>query len=265
MKSVKITLPRDLNSVKIHTFADWHIGDKGCDLDAIKAEIQEVKDCKESYVICNGDLMNNATKTSVSDCYAELIPPMEQLQTLCELLEPIKDKILLITQGNHEARTYRNDGIDLTALMAKQLNIHDRYVREGGVLFLRLGEYLHGRKDHRNNGHNRQVCYSIYVTHGSGGGKRVGGKANVLVEKACIVDTDIYVIGHTHTPFATRQAYFRTDIHNNVVAKVDKLFVCTAAKLEYGGYGETFGFAPSSMENPVILLSGTKKHFAVRA
>ena len=48
MKSVKITLPRDLKGIKIHTFADWHIGDKGCDIEAIKAEIQEVKDCKES-------------------------------------------------------------------------------------------------------------------------------------------------------------------------------------------------------------------------
>ncbi len=265
MKSVKVTLPRDLNDIKIHTVADWHIGDKACDLNAIKEEIQMIKDCKKSYVICNGDLMNNATKTSVSDCYSELIPPMEQLQALCELLEPIKDKILLITQGNHEARTYRTDGIDLTALMAKELGIYDRYVREGGVLFLRVGEYLHGRKDHRNNKHNRQVCYSIYVTHGSGGGRKVGGKANVLVDKASIVDTDIYVIGHHHTPFATRQSYFRTDLRNNVIAKVDKLFVCTAAKLKYDGYGETYGFTPSSIQNPVILLSGTKKNFMVNA
>ncbi len=265
MKAVKVTLPRDFTGIKIHTLADWHIGDNACDLTTIKDQIQAIKDCKQSYAICNGDLMNNATKTSVSDCYAESIPPMEQLQTLCELLEPIKDKILIITQGNHEARTYRNDGIDLTALMAKQLGIYDRYVREGGVLFLRLGECLHGRRDHRDNNLYRQVCYSIYVTHGSGGGKKVGGKANVLVDKASIVDADIYIIGHHHTPFVTRQSYFRTDLRNNAIAKVDKLFVCTASKLEYGGYGETFGFAPSSNEDPVIFLSGTKKHFAVKA
>ena len=265
MKAVKVTLPRDLTGVKIHTFADWHIGDNACDIAAIKDEIQVIKDCKQYYVICNGDLMNNATKTSVSDCYAESIPPMEQLQQLCELLEPIKDKILILTQGNHEARTYRNDGIDLTALMAKQLGIYDRYVREGGVLFLRLGECLNGRRDHRDNNLYRQVCYSLYVTHGSGGGKKIGGKANVLVDKASIVDTDIYIIGHHHTPFTTRQSYFRTDLHNNSISKVDKLFVCTAAKLEYGGYGETFGYTPSSIQNPVIFLSGTKKHFTVKS
>jgi hypothetical protein len=49
------------------------------------------------------------------------------------------------------------------------------------------------------------------------------------------------------------------------VAKVDKLFVCVAAQLEYGGYGETFGFTPSSTQNPVIVLNGTKKHFMVKA
>ena len=126
MKTIKISLPRELNSIEIHTFSDWHIGDKHCDLDAIKQQIAYVKDNKNVYAICNGDLMNNATKTSVSDCYAESVPPMEQLQNLCDLLEPIKDKILILTQGNHEARTYRADGIDLTALLSRQLGIYDR-------------------------------------------------------------------------------------------------------------------------------------------
>lgn len=261
MKAVKVTLPRELKNIKIHTFADWHIGDKACDLDAIKAEIQTVKDCKESYVICNGDLMNNATKTSVSDSYAEVIPPMEQLQTLCELLEPIKDKILLITQGNHEARTYRNDGIDLTALMAKQLNIHDRYVREGGVLFIRLGEYLHGRTDHKAKGHKRQVCYSVYVTHGSGGGRKEGAKAIRLADMASIVDTDVYLHSHTHLPMIMKQNFFRTDYNNSYVAEVEKLFVNTAAQLKYGGYGQSYEFKPSNTTTPTVYLSGTRKHF----
>lgn len=261
MKSVKVTLPRGLKSIKIHTFADWHIGDKACDLEAIEEEIKAIKDCEDAYVICNGDLMNNATKTSVSDCYSELIPPMEQLQILCRLLEPIKDKILIITQGNHEARTYRNDGIDLTALMAKQLGIYDRYVREGGVLFLRLGEYLHGRKDHRDSKHKRQVCYSIYITHGSGGGRKEGAKAIRLADMASIVDTDVYIHSHTHLPMIMKQNFFRTDYNNNYVANVEKLFVNTAAQLNYGGYGQTYEFKVSNKTTPTIYLSGTKKHF----
>ena len=257
MKTIKISLPRELNSIEIHTFSDWHIGDKHCDLDAIKQQIAYVKDNKNVYAICNGDLMNNATKTSVSDCYAESVPPMEQLQNLCDLLEPIKDKILILTQGNHEARTYRADGIDLTALLSRQLGIYDRYAREGGVLFLRVG--------HSNNhARDRQICYTLYCTHGSGGGRKEGGKAIRLADMASIVDTDIYIHSHTHLPMVMKQNFYRIDTCNSAVAEITKLFVNTSAQLKYGGYGQTYGFKPSNTTSPVIYLNGRKKDFSAR-
>lgn len=263
MKTVRADLSRDLKSIEIHTFSDWHIGDKSCDFRAIQEEISAVKENLNAYVICNGDLMNNATKTSVSDCYAEIIHPMEQLQTLIELLEPIKDKILLLTQGNHESRTYRNDGVDLTALLAQQLGIYDRYVREGGVLFLRFGEQHRGSHETNGSGKIRKVCYTIYCTHGSGGGRKEGGKVNRLADLASIVDTDCYLMGHTHLPVCMKENYFRIDPRNSDVAEVEKLFVNTSAQLGYGGYGESFQFKPSSKANPIIHLSGTKKAMRV--
>ena len=257
MKTIKINLPRELKSVEIHTFSDWHIGDKACDIDSIKEQIAYIQNTPNAYAICNGDLMNNATKTSVSDCYAEAIPPMEQLQTLCELLEPIKDKILMLTQGNHEARTYRTDGIDLTALLSQQLNIYDRYAREGGVVFLRVG--------HSNNhAKNRQMCYTLYCTHGSGGGRKEGAKAIRLADMASIVDTDIYIHSHTHLPMIMKQNFYRIDTCNSAVAEISKLFVNTSAQLKYGGYGQTYEFKPSNTSSPIIYLNGTKKEFTAR-
>ena len=257
MKAIKVTLPRELKSVEIHTFSDWHIGDKSCDVESIKAQILHVKNTPNAYVICNGDLMNNATKTSVSDCYAEILTPMEQLQILCDLLEPIKDRILMFTQGNHEARTYRSDGIDLTALLSKQLGLYDRYVREGGVVFLRLGLL-------NKHAHDRQVCYTIYSTHGSGGGRKEGAKATILADMASIVDVDIYVHSHTHLPMVMKQNFYRIDTCNSVVAEVPKLFVNTSAQLKYGGYGQTYEFKPSNTTSPIIYLNGTKKEFVAR-
>jgi predicted phosphodiesterase len=222
---------------------------------AIESQIKHIKNTPNAFAICNGDLMNNATKTSVSDSYAEQISPMEQLQMLCDLLEPIKDKILLLTQGNHEARTYRNDGIDLTALLARQLGIYDKYVREGGVLFLRFGE---------TSSHNRfrPQLYSIYCTHGSGGGRKEGAKAIRLADMASIVDCDIYIHSHTHLPMVMKQNFYRIDTSNSHISEVEKLFVNTSAQLKYGGYGQTYEFKPSNTTSPIIYLSGTKKHFA---
>ena len=257
MKTVKIDLPKDLKSCEIHTFSDWHIGDASCNMEAIKAQIEHIKNTDNAFAICNGDLMNNATKTSVSDCYAEEIPPMEQLQTLCDLLEPIKDKILMVTQGNHEARTYRSDGIDITALMCKQLGIANKYAREGGVLFLRLGQM-------NSHARNRQVCYTIYTTHGSGGGRKEGAKAIRLADMAAIVDADIYIHSHTHLPMIMKQNFYRVDSRSSSVSEVTKLFVNTSAKLKYGGYGQTYEFKPSSIDSPVIYVSGVRKESTAR-
>lgn len=259
MKTVSVDLGRDIESIEIHTFSDWHIGDKACDIASIKEQIKKVAENDNAFAICNGDLMNNATKTSVSDCYSEEIPPMEQLNKMVALLAPIKDKILMMTQGNHEARTYRTDGIDLTMLAANQLGILDRYAREGGVLFLQFGKASnnHGRKD-------GQTTYSFYVSHGSGGGRKEGAKAIRLADMAAIVDTDIYIHSHTHLPMIMKEAFYRVCLSNRSVAKVDKLFVNTAATLRYGGYGQAYEFKPSSLHNPVIYLSGKKKDFKAR-
>ena len=257
MKIIKIDLPKNLKNIEIHTFSDWHIGDKACDIESIKEQILHITNTPNAYVICNGDLMNNATKNSVSDCYAEVIPPMEQLQTLCILLEPIKDRILMLTQGNHESRTYRSDGIDLTALLSQQLGLYDRYAREGGVVFLRFGES-------NSRYHNRKLRYTIYCTHGSGGGRKEGAKAIRLADMASIVDTDIYIHSHTHLPMVMKQNFYRIDTCNSAVTEITKLFVNTSAQLKYGGYGQTYEFRPASTTTPIIYLSGTKKEFTAR-
>lgn len=264
MNTVSVDLGRDIESIEIYTFSDWHIGDKHCDMSKINEQIKAVSEKENAFVICNGDLMNNATKTSVSDCYAEEIPPMEQLNKIVSLLSPIKDKILMITQGNHEARTYRTDGIDLTMLAANQLGILGRYAREGGILFLRFGKQSCGSKETSGSGNIRKMCYTIYVTHGSGGGRKEGAKAIRLADMASIVDTDIYIHSHTHLPMVMKESFYRIDVRNSTCARVDKLFVNTSAQLEYGGYGQTYEFKPSSLHNPVIYLNGAKKDFKAR-
>ena len=152
--------------------------------------------------------------------------------------------------GNHEHRIYKQDGIDITALMCSQLGIADRYSNTTSLLFIRFGK---GAK----NGHNRRQLYTMYVTHGSGGGRKEGGKVNRLADLASIVDADIYVMGHVHLPVIMKESFFRVSGANSSVAQVEKLFVNTAASLNYGGYGDKQGFKPSSTTSPVIYLSGT--------
>lgn len=261
---IKADLPRNIKQLEIHIFADLHIGDKNCDMKLIYDNIKIVEENPNAYCILNGDIMNNATKTSVSDSYAEEIPPMEQLETAVRLFEPIKDKILAINSGNHENRTYQKEGIDLMAVVAKQLGISDKYSKESSFIFLRFGEISRGIKESKGTGKIRKVCYTIFCNHGSGGGRKEGAKAIRLADMASIVDADIYIHSHTHLPMVFKQAFHRVDIQNSHISSVNKLFVNTSAMLDYGGYGEQYGYKPASKDTPTIYLDGTKKRMFAR-
>ncbi|HZK39278.1 MAG TPA: metallophosphoesterase [Clostridia bacterium] len=239
----------DLKEIEIHALSDWHIGDSMSDFKLIQQTLEYIKNTPNAFVMLNGDLMDTAISSSVGDTYGANLQPMEQLKTCVKLFEPIKDKILCILPGNHENRVYKTDGIDMTALMAAQLGLSERYTDTTALLFVRFGHNDKGRK----------MCYSIYSTHGCRGGRKEGGKINALADLACIVDSDVYVHSHTHLPAVFKNSFYRANPQNNAVALVDKLFVNTASALQYGGYGDKCGYKPSCTDNPVIILDGKRK------
>ena len=102
------------------------------------------------------------------------------------------------------------------------------------------------------------------MLHGSGGGRKEGATAIRLADMSSIVDADIYIHSHTHLPMIMKQSYHRIDKSNSMVRIVEKLYVNTAANLNYGGYGEAQEFKPSSKTSPVIYLSGKKKEMLAR-
>lgn len=249
MKIIKVDLPEKYKEVKIIPLSDFHIGDSLCNIEAIKKVLEEVKDSDNTFIILNGDLINNGVKNSVSNVYDEKLTPMEQIVKLCDLLEPVKDKILVIHPGNHEARTYKEDGIDITRIVARQLKIEDRFSDTWWYLYLTFG---HGEK-------GRPVMYTITGVHGYGGGKKSGGKINNLVEMSDKVVADIYVMGHTHTPIMTRNTIYIPDYQHRTLVKKDKYYIMTNSFLEYGGYGEILGFTPGTTEHQEMILDGRKK------
>lgn len=250
MKSIKCDLPFS-ERIEIHPLADLHIGDVHADFKMIMDKLEYIKKTDNAYCILNGDLMDTAIATSVGDTYGASLQPMEQLKQCVKIFAPVASKVLCCTPGNHEHRIYKATGIDTTSLFCNQLGILDRYSPTTALLFIRFGT-SNARSRHRPQ------LYTIYVTHGSGGGRREGGKINKLADLASIVDADCYVHAHTHLPVIFKEAFFRVSSSNSSVAQVEKLFVNTAASLSYGGYGDAQGYKPSSKRCPVIYLDGLK-------
>jgi predicted phosphodiesterase len=251
MKAIRCDLP-NLDIVEIDTLADLHIGDSSCDFKSIMERIEHIKNTENAYCILDGDLMDTAIASSIGDTYGANLQPMEQLKQCVKIFEPIKDKILAVLPGNHEGRVYKSDGLDVTELMCAQLGIPQKYSPTTALLFIRFGKAKsHGRE-------NARQLYTAYVTHGSGGGRREGGKVNRLADLASIVDADIYIHAHTHLPLIFKEAFYRVSSSTSSVTLVDKMFVNTSAALNYGGYGDKQGFKPASKSSPVIYLDGHK-------
>lgn len=252
MKVIRRDLGSEFNEIEIIPISDTHIGDKETNLKALKKTIDYIKNTPNVYTILNGDLLNNAIRSSVSDIYSATFNPEQQMDTLVELFEPIKDKILAVLEGNHEHRSYKETGIRITKNFCYRLGIVDIFTDDVFMLFVSFGLPFPTRI-------NRRHTFSIFSVHGSSGGKYVGGKLRGVESLSGIIDADIYLHSHTHTPAAFKLDYFRSNSRTKTVQQVTKLFVNSTAWLGYGGYGAVNGYKPATIAPTKIKLVGDGK------
>lgn len=253
MKVIKRDLSTEFKTIEILPIADPHIGDPNWAKKRLLSDIAYIRDNPHVFTVLNGDLMNCAIKSSISDCYGEKLSPMEQLKVCEDIFGCISDRVICVVPGNHEERHYKTNGIDITRLMCKQLGIEDRYSPTVAYVFLRFG------RDSFHNHHGRPILYTMYVTHGSGGGRKDGGKIQRLADYATVCDADIYIAGHTHLGASFKKGFLRPSAGNSSITNGQHLFINTCGGLEYGGYGERLGFDPPCLDRPIIYLNGTCK------
>jgi len=250
VKIITADLPQ-YETLEIYPLADVHTGDPLQDKKRLKQYMAEVLAQENRYIIVNGDIINNAVQHGVSDIYTEVLNPNQQIDATVTLLEPVKDRVLVITEGNHENRTYKQDGILIMYQVAQRLGIAHTYSSGAYLLFVKFGK-SQGRVC-------RKMPYAIYGKHGTGGGRKVGAKAIRLFEMAEVIDADIFLHSHTHVPMVLRKTFYRVDYRNEKATPIEQLFINTNTFLTYGGYGEDAGFPPSSTIYPKIILSGIER------
>lgn len=255
LRAVRADLPNEHKSLELVVFSDWHYSDPNSAHDLIQRDIDYVLSHDNAYCVLAGDLLNCAIRTGVSDVYSDL-SPMVELNALTDMLKPVvaKGKIIGVVDGNHEARHYKTNGVDMTRLLCRSLGVESKYEPDALVIFLRFGRDVSGASRHR------PVLYTVFLTHGFGGGRKEGGKLQRLADCAEIIDCDAYIVGHTHLPAAMKVDFARTSPANSSITYAPHLFLNCAAKLRYGGYGCRGGFKPANTDTPKIIFDGTTKH-----
>ena len=101
---------------------------------------KRIADEENTYIILGGDLVNNNVRTcGFINPYDDLVRPSEQKKRMVEFLEPIKDKILCAVTGNHEARSLKDDDVDITYDIMAKLDIEDIYRQNMAFMKVSLG------------------------------------------------------------------------------------------------------------------------------
>lgn len=249
MKVIKRDLG-NIDKLTIIPISDVHIGDKTANLKAFKEVLERIKNEPNTFTILNGDLCNIALKTSKSDVYSDELTPMEQVLQIINFLEPIKDKILVMSNGNHEDRITRETNIDILHLVAKQLQLEQVYSPSWWYLYLSFGKDKKGRK----------VNYTLTGYHGSGGGRKSGGKINRLEEMSQVVIADVYLMSHVHKSIATKGIIYTPYYQSKTLSKQEMYYLISNSFVEYeGSYAEKMGMIPSNNTITEAILSGKEK------
>ena len=250
MKVIKKDLGEAIKKLTIIPISDVHIGEKASNLKAFRETIERIKNEPNTYTILNGDLCNIALKNSKSDVYSDELTPMEQVLEIIKFLEPIKDKILVMSNGNHEDRITKDTSIDVLYLVAKQLRIEQVYSPSWWYLYLTFG----------NSNKGRPLLYTISGFHGAGNSTTSSAKLNRAKRMSQVVLADCYIMSHVHEPITTKGAIFVPDYQHKSVVKKEMYYCVSNAFVEYeNSYAEKMGLIPSHNGINEIELDGYKK------
>jgi hypothetical protein len=255
-----IILPTELREVRIVPIADGHYGSPFFSEPHLNRTINYILKTKRVFAVLVGDLLESSLRTSKGDIYKQVGTPQEQRDWMIKKLEPIKDKILGMTSGNHEDRIYKEVGIDISADIAKALGVP--YRNEGIALKISFGSG-------NNRTPDRPYVYYLYATHGYGGARTKSAKAVKVERLGSWVHSDIYIMAHDHVVNIAPDVYLLPDprtktdpatgFRTGVFTAHRKILVKANAFLKWGGYSERGGFPPVDLEQTEIILSGRGK------
>lgn len=246
----------ECKEARVYVIGDLHVGAIEANIKGWEQFTQKILQDKNAYIVILGDMMNNATKTSVSNVYEEVLRPREQKRYLVSALSQLTERILCIVPGNHEQRNKDVDDEPLYDVACK-LDLEDMYRPNAAFLKVCFGSRNAGRKNEKP----LQV-YTICCTHGAGGGIYTGAAVNRNERMAMFVNADILAVGHTHKGAITKPARIEIDPYTNSVKMKTTTVISACSWLSYGGYAMRKMLLPSSAQDPenpqTLLLGGTR-------
>ena len=242
--------------------SDLHIGGLHIDYDLIKKELDDAKK-RKAIILINGDVFDAILPGDRKRYRANNLHPRmyeagddmigESLRWAYELLEPYKENIVMIGDGNHDDSVARYHHIEPVKHLVVMLNGNDGRIQYGGYHgFIHIKLDVSSQADKFRAGH-----YVIHYHHGAGGAAPVTkgaitfSRANMWIE-----GVDAIWRGHTHHRQAGRdnKVIFNRSTENSDTRVTTKDILT----LRTGSYFDTY--APTTSD--ALLKHGRKDSYA---
>ena len=209
----------------LYLLFDAHYFSAQCDVKLLKKAIGEIASNPHAAVIIGGDFFDAILPTDKRFDFNilpkeafENIHNLKYLNSLlikkgCELLKPVKDKVIVYITGNHEEKASKTYFVDIAGEVGERLGFP--VYGYHAYIFLRL---------RKRNGKLRTML-KVYAHHGWGYGRKPGSKINNLVAISEEVEADIYVSGHTHDYVVYRKLRLQPQNVSCTLKDEEKLFI----------------------------------------
>lgn len=243
--------------ITIIPISDVHLGARECKEQEFIKFIDSVKDNPDVYLILGGDLINNGTRSSVTNVFEERMRPMEQKKEMAKILAPVAHKILCAVSGNHERRSGKDADDDPTYDILAKIDREDVCRESIAFVKLQFGKIDGAGKDN--------PTYTLVVTHGAGGGMLTSGAVLRGERFGYAIDgMDALIMGHTHKPFTTVPGKIVIDPRNNIVSVKPFKVINMTSWLDYTSYAMQKMLLPTTHCLHTLTFCGDHKEMVVR-
>jgi UDP-2,3-diacylglucosamine pyrophosphatase LpxH len=225
---------------------DVHLGSPQCD---IKRFLGMLDYCLKNhvYVLLMGDLVEVGTKTSVgAGVYEQEFNGESQVEQMIEYLRPLAEAklILGVHTGNHEERTYKESGVNVTKAIARELKLS--YLGDACWNEFRVGKEK----------------YLVYSLHGRSGA-RFDGTALLAIERIS-VSFFCDVVAHAHLHKVINSIVLMQKVVRGQVVEHKKHLIACGGFVKYdGSYAQTFGMPIAKLGSPKVKFYSNRHDLLV--
>lgn len=241
----------DEDYIDVWTMSDLHLGHRNFDEQEFKRYIAWVLAKPNRYVFGIGDYIECATsaKAPGKALTTQIQAAGEQIKKFLALVEPINDRFIAITEGNHEQRVYGSGSeIDITDIaIAPRIGTH--YLGYQGWVRMRF---------------NKKISYWNYLHHGPKRSSSQNPKFHLdkVIDKLGYgTQADVVMMGHNHIKY--KHPYQFTVISGSYLYLHSCWGVRTGGFLNYPKYAQDALYRPAGVGSPIIRYYTKKKEVIV--